>query len=70
MGHFHGKYNIQAENLTDEFLFPFVTLLDFSSARVVSGRQCPPSGVGEDFLARRTGPLTKTAITRKQQVAK
>ena len=27
------------------------------SARAVTGRQCPHSGVGEDFLARRTDVL-------------
>ena len=40
------------------------------SARAVTGRRCPHSGVGEDFLARRTGPLTKTGVTRKQKVSK
>ena len=39
------------------------------SARAVTGRRCPPSGVGEDFLARRTGPLMKTGVTWKQKVA-
>ena len=42
------------------------------SARAVTGRQCPHSGEGEDFLTRRPGFFffTKTAITRKQKVEK
>ena len=39
------------------------------SARAVTGRRCPHSGVGEDFLARGMGPLTKTGVTQKQKVA-
>ena len=27
---------------------------------------CPHSGVGEDFLARRSGPLTETGVTLEQ----
>ena len=38
------------------------------SARAVTGRRCPHSGVGEDFLASRPGPLTKTGVTQKQKV--
>ena len=30
------------------------------SARAVTGRRCPHSGVGEDFLGHRPGPLTKS----------
>ena len=39
------------------------------SARAATGRQCPHSGEGGDFLTRR--PVffyTKTAITREQKV--
>ena len=39
-------------------------------ARAVTGRQCPHSGVGQDFLLRRRVPLTETAVTRKQKVEK
>ena len=35
------------------------------SARAVTGRRCPHSGVGEDFLVHRPGPLTKTGITQE-----
>ena len=34
----------------------------------VTGRRCPYSGVGEDFLLRRTSPLTKTTVTWKREV--
>ena len=40
------------------------------SARAVTGRQCPHSGVGEEFLVRRPGLPTKTAVTRKRKVEK
>ena len=49
----------------------WVTLLSSTraeSARAVTGRQCPHSGVGEDFLARRPGFFTKMALTRKWKV--
>ena len=38
------------------------------SARAVTGRRCPHSGVGEDFLGHRPGPLTKTGVTRERKV--
>ena len=44
--------------------------LKSQGARAVAGRRCPHSGVGEDFLPRRTGPLTKTDVTRKRKVEK
>ena len=40
------------------------------SARAVTGRRCPHSGVGEDFLALRLCFFTKTAVTRKRNVEK
>ena len=39
------------------------------STRAVTGRQCPHSGVEEDFLVRRPGPLTKVAVTREQKLS-
>ena len=39
-------------------------------ARAVTGRRCPHSGVGEDFLPHRRVPLMKMAVTRKQKVKK
>ena len=39
-------------------------------ARAVTGRRCPHSGVGQDFLPRRRVTLTKTAGTREQKVEK
>ena len=38
------------------------------SARTVTGRRCPHSGVGEEFLVHRPGPLTKTGVTRERKV--
>ena len=38
------------------------------SARAVTGRRCPYSGVGEDFLGHRPGPLTKTGVTQERKV--
>ena len=38
------------------------------SARAVTGRRCPHSGVGEDFLVHRPGPLTKTGVSRERKV--
>ena len=40
------------------------------SAWAVPGRRCPHSGVGEDFLVRRPGPLMKMGVTREQNVQK
>ena len=39
-------------------------------AWAVTGRRCPHSGVGQDFLPRRTCPLMKTAVIGKQKFAK
>ena len=38
------------------------------SARAVTGRRCPHSGVGEDFLVHQPGPLTKTGVTQERKV--
>ena len=40
------------------------------SARAVTGRRCPHSGEGEDFLPRQMGPLTKTVVTQKRNAKK
>ena len=40
------------------------------SARAVTGRRCPHSGEGEDFLPRQMGPLTKKVVTQKRNVKK
>ena len=57
---------------SDFFVFSFNLKLSSpgaESARAVTGSRCPYSGVGEDFLVRRTGPLTKVSVTRKRKVA-
>ena len=40
------------------------------SARAVTGRRCPHSGEGEDFLPRQMVPLTKTDVTQKRNAKK
>ena len=40
------------------------------SARAVSGRRCPQSGVGVYFLASRQDVFAKTTVTRKRKVEK
>ena len=57
---------------SDFFVFSFNLKLSSpgaESARAVTGRRCSHSGVGEDFLVRQPGPLTKTGVTRKRKVA-
>ena len=45
--------------------------LQAESVRAVTGRPCPHSGIGEDFLTRLPGFFFKeTAITRKRKVKK
>ena len=39
-------------------------------ARAVTGRRCPHSGEGEDFLMGQLNFFTKTAVTPKQKVEK
>merc|ERR1711974_166832 len=36
------------------------------SARAVTGRRCPHSGTGQDFLARSGSSRTKTGVTRQR----
>ena len=40
------------------------------SARAVTGRRCPHSGEGEEFLPRQMVPLTKTVVTQKRNAKK
>ena len=40
------------------------------SARAVTGRRCPYSGRGEDFLSRQPDFFTETAVTPDQKVEK
>ena len=40
------------------------------SARAVTGRWCPHSGEGEDFLTGQLNFFTKTAVTPEQKVKK
>ena len=40
------------------------------SARAVTGRRCPHSGRGEDFLTGQPDFFTETAVTPEQQVEK
>ena len=40
------------------------------SARAVTGRRCPHSGRGEDFLSRQPNFSTETAVTLERKVEK
>ena len=40
------------------------------SARAVTGRRCPHSGRGEDFLSRQPDFFTETAVTSERKVEK
>ena len=40
------------------------------SARAVTGRRCPDSGRGEDFLSRQPDFFTETAVTPERKVEK
>ena len=40
------------------------------SARAVTGRRCPQSGKGEDFLTGQSDFFTETAVTPKRKVEK
>ena len=40
------------------------------SARAVTGRRCPHSGRGEDFLSRKPIFFTETAVTPERKVEK
>ena len=40
------------------------------NARAVTGRRCPNSGEGEDFLTGQLNFFTKTALTPEQKVEK
>ena len=40
------------------------------SARAVTGRRCPHSGKGEDFLTGQLNSFTETAVTPEQKVEK
>ena len=47
-------------------LLVFIQGLRAESTKAVTGRRCPHSGTGQDFLAR-TGPnRTKTGVTRQR----
>ena len=44
----------------------FVQPARAESARAVTGRRCPHSGTGQDFLARNGPNRTKTGVTRQR----
>ena len=54
------------------FLYASFTLSSprAESARAVTGRQCPHSGKGEDFLTGQLNFFTKTAVTPERKVEK
>ena len=61
--------------LFSEFLVPFITDIKLSSpraesARAVTGRRCPHSGKGEDFLTGQLNFFMETAVTPERKVEK
>ena len=57
-------------NTADSAFIFFQPAREAESARAVTGRRCPHSGKGEDFL---TGPpdfFTETAVTPERKVEK
>ena len=44
--------------------------LHAESARAVTGRRCPQSGKGEDFLTGQSDFFTETAVTPERKVEK
>ena len=57
------------------FFMIYTGIMDMSlsspeSARAVTGRRCPHSGRGEDFLSRQPDFFTETAVTPERKVEK
>ena len=52
-------------NPSPSVIQPALRALCAESAKAVTGRRCPHSGVGEDFFARWPVFFTKTAVTWK-----
>ena len=53
-------------------VFALITLSSprAESTRAVTGRRCPHSGKGEDFLSRQPDVFTETAVTPERKVEK
>ena len=52
------------------FIFIQPARLRAESARAVTGRRCPHSGEGEDFLTGQLNFFTETAVTPERKVEK
>ena len=48
----------------------FIQPVRAENARAVTGRQCPHSGRGEDFLSRQPDFFTERAVTPERKVEK
>ena len=48
----------------------FIQPVRAENARAVTGRQCPHSGEGEDFLTGQLNFFTETAVTPERKVEK
>ena len=61
----------KTERFTSQLnLFVFLSSPRAESARAVTGRRCPHSGRGEDFLSCQPDFFTETAVTPERKVAK
>ena len=56
--------------LTDNLILSSPKGLRAESARAVTGRRCPHSGKGEDFLTGQPDFFTETAVTPERKVEK
>ena len=61
-------WSIKDRNLL--FIIYHLSSLRAESARAVTGRRCPHSGRGEDFLSRQPDFFTETAVTPERKVEK
>ena len=57
-------------SLMFNFIFQPARELRAESARAVTGRRCPHSGEGDDFLTGQLNFFTKTAVTTERKVEK
>ena len=67
------KNNIKNHSLTVKTCLQIVSALSSpraESARAVTGKRCPHSGKGEDFLTGQLNFFTETAVTPEQKVEK
>ena len=60
----------RGDDIFCDLLFSFLSSPRAESARAVTGRRCPHSGRGEDFLTGQPDFFTETALTPERKVEK